>query len=296
MSDKKSLTRRMKKAITKRAMEFLATPEGLQTVGKILKTKKQFDKIVTEVLGAAGLPSLRDKQQVEWAVDRQNRRIRDMADTIAEVDAVIDRLEQQLTQGVRRAAKPRQAAAQKPIVARPEAKVIDLGAARRASAKKKAGAKRGQAKSSAEKPAASKVEKVTKPGKPSTEKPTTKKKAAAKKTAPKEKPATGTVKKTKPATAKAKSAVKKAPKKKAEPKKTAKVVPPAKKKPAKAAPEKPKKKAVKKSVAKPKKAPKKPAKAKKIAPAKKGQPLGAADLRKKKGDRKASLLDLDFKK
>jgi outer membrane biosynthesis protein TonB len=153
VSDKKKngLGDRVQKEVMKRAMGYLATPGGIATVGKVLKGKKKMDKVITDVLALAGLSSLRDKQQVEWAIERQNRRIRDLTGSVEEVEAALGQLEKALTQpAAKAAAKPRVAA--KAEVARPKPKVVDLGAVRRASAKKKAVVKQTGKAASAPKP------------------------------------------------------------------------------------------------------------------------------------------------
>jgi len=179
---KKGLGDRLQNEVMKRAMGYLATPEGMATVGKVIKGKKKVDKVITDVLALAGFSSLRDKQQVEWAIERQNRRIRDLTGGVEEVEAALDRLENALTKpAAKAAAKP--AVAAKAEVARPKPKVVDLGAVRRASAKKKAVVKQPGKAADAAKPEAKPAAKTVKPA----QKPAAKKKPATQKAATKPK-------------------------------------------------------------------------------------------------------------
>lgn len=180
MSKNKSFGKRLQKTIIKRAMTYLATPEGMATFTKIMKRKKQADRAMAELLKTLGLASLRDKQQVEWAIERQGRRLRDLTGSLAEVESALTRLENALDKPI--AEPPAAPAPEKAVVARPEPKVVDLGAARRAKAKRRTAAK----KTADAKPRpAAKIKETPADPKPAAKKPESKKPVIQKDEAPK---------------------------------------------------------------------------------------------------------------
>jgi hypothetical protein len=89
-----SLVKRLKKSLTKRAMKYLATPQGLVAFNRFLQAKKQTDRRLAAVYQLFGLPSLHDKQQVEWVVDRQARRVRGLSEDLEALEHAVARLEE----------------------------------------------------------------------------------------------------------------------------------------------------------------------------------------------------------
>lgn len=93
MSEKKKLGAQLKKDLTKKAMKYLSTPEGMQKFQQLLETKKRADRFLGTIYGLAGLPNLADKQQVEWAVERQAKRLRELTSQVDKVESLLGRLE-----------------------------------------------------------------------------------------------------------------------------------------------------------------------------------------------------------
>jgi outer membrane biosynthesis protein TonB len=93
---KRNLAARVKKAVIRRATRYLSTPEGMATFNKALDAKKKADRLLADLYETAGLPSLLDKRQVEWAVDRQIRRLRELNADLDHLDETLKRLERAL--------------------------------------------------------------------------------------------------------------------------------------------------------------------------------------------------------
>ncbi|NLH50699.1 MAG: hypothetical protein GX444_19155 [Myxococcales bacterium] len=138
MSEKKSLPERLKKNLTKRAMKYLSTPEGMKKFQQLLESKKRADRFLGAIYGLAGLPNLADKQQVEWAVDRQAKRLRDLSGQVEKVENLLKRLEGLLDEAPAKAPVP----APEPVVAPPppppvvEAPVVEAPVVERPVVKK----------------------------------------------------------------------------------------------------------------------------------------------------------------
>jgi len=115
---KKSLGQRLQKAALSRVMKYLQSPQGMSTLNKVLDAKKNADNAVSSWYEAAGLGSLRSKRQVEWAVDRQTKRLRDLSGEFDQIEEILAKLEKSVAAA--NAAPPEPPMAEIPVVAPPE--------------------------------------------------------------------------------------------------------------------------------------------------------------------------------
>jgi len=116
LDQKKSLLQRMKKQAITLSMKYLASARGLAALDKIIGTKQQTDQRLAKIYSLANLPSLTDKAQVEQAISSQLRRIKNLAENLVELEHVIAKLENSLSQSVTQGSAPRPApGAEKPI-------------------------------------------------------------------------------------------------------------------------------------------------------------------------------------
>jgi hypothetical protein len=89
----KSLGKRLQKAALSRVMKYIQSPQGMATFNKLMDAKKRTDNRLSALYESAGLPSLRGKHQVEWVVDRQAKRIRDLTGELDQIEDALKRLE-----------------------------------------------------------------------------------------------------------------------------------------------------------------------------------------------------------
>lgn len=129
--DRKSLSKRLKKQLMMRAMKYISTPEGLANMQRIFRAKKSADQAMSRFYHFIGLPNRGDKRQVDWIIERQNRRLRDLTENLAGVEKTLDDLEATL------ADKPATSSAEIAPQTEPVQAVRPKAAAKAAPAKKK---------------------------------------------------------------------------------------------------------------------------------------------------------------
>jgi len=103
--ERKNLSKRLKKQLITRAMKYISTPEGLANVQRILRAKKSADRAMARFHHLLGLPNRNDKRQVDWIIERQNRRLHDLTENLAGVEEALNRLEKTLVPEPPRPAK-----------------------------------------------------------------------------------------------------------------------------------------------------------------------------------------------
>ncbi len=98
MSEQKPTPTQTKSPATKWLMKKLSSKRGMALLEFMLKAKSKSDTRLSEIFHLAGLPSLQDKSEVERAIRRQKRRLRDLTFGLDELDDAIKRLENTLSQ------------------------------------------------------------------------------------------------------------------------------------------------------------------------------------------------------
>lgn len=124
MGERISLAKKIRKKATKLSMQYLASENGMATIDGTLKTKRKIDRTASRLYHLVGLASLEDKEEVDGAIKRQTRRLRDVANLVGQVESSLVKLESAIEQAEQAPAPAAKTEKKKPVTTKQKSKPV----------------------------------------------------------------------------------------------------------------------------------------------------------------------------